>query len=323
MPMGAHVSAAASVSASVSSLSAATAVASSSSPSLSHLFIPPPSIRGPRSWMVSDLSPRGIHINVAGRSRDLTIEWPDGIAQPFRIREEERRAEDDDEEEEDEEEKHDGGRRNQDDDAVSALHSRLLCNQCLHLLLDSALTNSIANRRLLESMHAMGGLEDVAESDKSPALLPFLVMAVGHMQLVKETRDMLRHMQQMSQRPPSSSPHQQTTAAAPLSHSSIPPFRVKRLRTTQPYLYAFTVWSGKRFIAEATIRGLQFELVTALPDSSSSGSALINAAFYRPVNGHADSNKPHTAPPAAVTININSVHHFAEILRHALTSDQR
>lgn len=210
----------------------------------------PPSSHAPRPWSVTEITPRQISISITGSvSGGLSLNWNRGIGCGFEVtsmREGLAGVIRPDQPDRDANREH--------NDALTTTLSKLICNQALSILLDQTLKNSLGSRPLLEVLQSAGsaisGAALVTESrdnavlgnnaftppttisqpkealwpSKQPPIIQFIVMAVSHANLVREARIALRDITNNTQ------------------------FRVKTARTTQPYLYAFTVLAGKKSV---------------------------------------------------------------------------
>lgn len=209
-------------------------------------FTPPPSAHSSRPWSITDITPRQITLQIAGAKDGLTLSWNRGIGVAFEI--------------------HDANDTEGTTEATPAVHtlpvhiSRLVCIQSLSILLDQTLKNSLGNRPLLEVLQTAAingesafnrdptvastgvGGTGTSQEEMWPAravsIIQFIVMAITHWRLVQELRHALRQMQQRHE-------------ASRQTEAPLTPFRIKPARTTQPYVYAFTVLSGKRSATRA------------------------------------------------------------------------
>ncbi len=319
--------------------SASAAAAAASTPagaaaSISASFLPPAATHVARPWSVSEVSTRRIRVDVLGFAEGFALEWTEGVHQPFRVRtsrlDEPALASDASEDAADPEQ--------------LPLHlSRLLCNQCMSILLEQTQKNSLGNRRTLELL----GLDDIGSSSSSaaagsganplrrdlasastgvglsgtgqeeawpsrsqPSMLQLVAMATGHWRIGRQVRSQMRRMQV-----------QRETAG-------LQPFRVKFARTKQPYLSVFTILlSGRgrcaREVLEARLKGMHLSLVLRLPATAPKAAPSAYAAFgggQAPVNA-AETGKAYAEEDYAVaeTVLCSSAQHFADVLARALS----
>lgn len=272
-------------------------------------FTLPPSSHSSRPWSIVEITPRQISISIAGSTSGISINWHRGIGAGFEVTEEREGLSG---------VVMDDTQSQQDDSAIPNILSRLLCNQSLSILLDQTLKNSLGSRPLLEVLQSQSGTQSevagpqggsgmsstlgVQEEPwpaKPPSIIQFIVMSITHWRLVREVRQAIHQLQQKTI-------HRAETVA------DLPMFHVKRAKTTQPYLYAFTILVGKRFVLEATIRGVQFHVVTCLPPAQPSSVTYAIFGQIAPT--------PTVAQQYVLAdmITITSAQHFLDILHAAL-----
>jgi hypothetical protein len=314
------VSAASSSSAAATAAAAVTPAAAIAAQASS--FVPPPSMHTNRPWSVADLSPRRIRVDCTGFAEGLAIEWNEGIHAPFLVRTSRLDT------------PTTSAALSLDDDPEQLPKhlSQLLCHQCMLVLLEQTSKNSLSNRRLAEllgedltsgsctnsnlrrdaavaatgtGLSGTGGQEESWPA-RAPSMLQLLVMAVNHWRLVREVRAVVRRAQQeqqLQQQIASASSSSSSTSSS--SFASAPRFRIKVARTKQPYLYAFSVFVGRRIVLEASIRGLHFSVVVRVPSKQqqSLGSKSFDASDYA----------------VAETVLCGSAAQFADVLARALS----
>jgi hypothetical protein len=298
-------------------------------------FHPPPAVASSRPWSVTEITPRQISVHIAGSKAGITVNWNRGIGTAFEVTE-------DVEQEEGEHEKGVGA-------AIPSHVSRLICNQALTLLLDHTLKNSLSNRPLPENLSngegtfhrdplvtATGlGSSGSNQDDPWPArqvpILQVIVLSVAHQRLVSEVRRAIVKLQQQAD-------------------ETIPKFRIKQAKTTQPHLYAFDVMVGKRsvirshsaceiiecdtdillccssssYVLSATIRGVHFHATVRLPSASppavtfaAFGLPQPQSAITPPTDGATTARASHAVVGEMITLT--SAQHFREVMLQALT----